>query len=122
VAAIHVFEHFYLWDAKKFLAEVKRVLIPGGLLVLELPCMDKVFGHIATRLAKGEQPSSTFSWLPIWGDPRHEDPAMCHRWGYFRNDMVKMLTDAGFADVREEEPRYHFPIRDMRFVATKPKE
>jgi ubiquinone/menaquinone biosynthesis C-methylase UbiE len=119
-AAIHVFEHFYLWETPKFLAEVKRVLKPGGKILLELPCMDKVFGHIAARLQKGEAPSATFSWLPLWGDPRHEDPAMCHRWGYFKADMVKVLSDAGFVEIVEEEPRYHFPRRDMRFTATKP--
>lgn len=118
--AVHVFEHFYFWDAPKFLAEVKRVLKVGGKIVLELPCMDKVFSHIAARLRKGESPSPTFSWLAIWGDPRYESAAMTHKWGYCKADMVKVLTEAGFVDVKSEEPNYHFPKRDMRFVATKP--
>lgn len=120
VAAVHVLEHFYYWDAPKFLAECKRVLKPGGRIILELPCMDKVFSHIGIRLRKGEQPAPTFSWLPLWGDPRYEDPAMCHKWGYFKADMHRVLTDAGFVDVKGEEPRYHFPTRDMRATATKP--
>jgi SAM-dependent methyltransferase len=119
-AAIHVFEHFYYWDAPKFLREVKRVLKSGGKLVLELPCMDKVFSHISIRLRKGESPSPTFSWFALWGDPRYEAPAMTHKWGYFKADMHRLLTDAGFIDVQGEEPNYHFPRRDMRCVATKP--
>jgi SAM-dependent methyltransferase len=121
IAAIHVFEHFYLWETEALLAEWKRVLKPGGSLVLELPCMDKVFGYIAARLAKNEQPAPAFSWLALWGDPKHKSPAMCHRWGYFKSDMGKVLTDAGFTEIRNEEPRYHFPCRDMRMTATKPK-
>jgi ubiquinone/menaquinone biosynthesis C-methylase UbiE len=120
IAAMHVFEHFYFWETQPLLAEWKRVLKPGGKLVLELPCMDKVFSHIAHCLVKGEQPSAVFSWLPIWGDPKHKDPAMCHRWGYFKSDMVNLLNQAGFVDVAHEDPRYHFPMRDMRVVATKP--
>jgi hypothetical protein len=120
VVAIHVFEHFYLWETKPLLAEWKRVLKSGGKLILELPCMDAVFGHIAARLRKGEAPNASFSWLPLWGDPRYEDPAMAHKWGYFKADMLKVLGDAGFADVKLEEPNYHFPTRDMRVIGTKP--
>lgn len=109
-----------MWETADLLDEWKRVLKSGGKLVLELPCMDSVFGHIAVRLAKGEPPAPFMSWLPLWGDPKYRDPAMCHKWGYFRADMLKVLGDAGFADVHFEEPRYHFAVRDMRVVGTKP--
>lgn len=118
--AIHVFEHFYQWETADLLAEWKRVLRPGGLLVLELPCMEAVLNHIFLRMKKGESPSPGFSWLPIWGDPSYKDPAMSHKWGYFKNDMNLILTKAGFVDVNLEEARYHFPTRDMRATARKP--
>lgn len=119
IAAIHVMEHFYQWEVADLLAEWKRVLKPGGALILELPCMDKVFAYIADGIKRGKV-SPNFSWLALWGDPRHKDPAMCHRWGYFACDMQHILGKAGFAEIKHETARYHFPTRDMRFTATKP--
>jgi predicted SAM-dependent methyltransferase len=121
IVAVHVFEHFYRWDAKKFLAECLRVLKPGGRIALELPCMDKVFAHIYVRMTKGKPPSPKMSWLAIWGSP-NEGAHMAHKWGYFKSDMVSVLAEAGFTDIKHEEPNYHFPVRDMRVTATKPTE
>ena len=121
-AAIHVFEHLWPWDVPPALAEWKRVLRPGGKLVLELPNLQRILSHIFIRMNKGEQPSRSFSWLPMWGDPAFKDPAMMHKWGYFPIDVENLLKDAGFVDITHEEARYHFPIRDMRVTARKPKE
>lgn len=120
MCAVHVFEHFYHWEVNEVLREWLRVLKPGGTLILELPCMNKVFGYICTTISKGEPLSPTFSWLPIWGDPRYGRPEMCHRWGYFKADMDVVLKGAGFENISHEEARYHFPIRDMRVTARKP--
>lgn len=122
IASIHVLEHFYLWEAKALLKEFLRVLKPGGEVVLELPCLDKVFGHMFHRMKKGESPHPSFSYFAIWGDPRFMDPLMCHRWGYGLQDMHSMLKEAGFVNVStDQECNYHFPGRDMRAVAYKPK-
>lgn len=120
VAAIHVLEHFYQWEVQDFLREWQRVLKAGGKIVLELPCLDSIFNHIFLRMKKGESPSPSFSWLAIWGDPKSKSVEMCHKWGYFRADMPNVLAAAGFVNIAEEEPRYHFKTRDMRFVAFKP--
>lgn len=120
VAAIHVFEHFYYWDVANVLMEWKRVLKTGGSLILELPDMKKIMGHIMHRMKKGESPHPRFSWLAIWGDPVYKDPAMCHKWGYTSDDVVRLLQTAGFVNMRVEQPKYHYPQRDMRIVAIKP--
>jgi ubiquinone/menaquinone biosynthesis C-methylase UbiE len=118
-AAIHVIEHFYAWEAPEVLAEWLRVIKPGGKLILELPCMDKVLAHIYTCVKKSVPISKTMGWFVFWGDPKHRDPLMVHKWGYSRESIVETLQSVGFRDVAIEEPRYHFQMRDMRIVGFK---
>lgn len=117
--AVHVLEHFYPWDALPTIKEWRRVLKPDGYLSLELPCMDKVFRYIANCLNEKRPISPTFSWLPLWGDPQYQRPDMLHQWGYFKDDVICLLEDAGFCEVRDEYALYHYPSRDMRITGMK---
>ncbi len=119
VAAIHVLEHLYEWDAFRALTEWKRILKPGGTLILELPCMDKVFMYIG-RCVEANEPILTFmSSHVFWGDPKHHDPLMCHRWGYFIGPLKQLLEQVGFSHIERQEARYHHPCRDMRWECVK---
>src|SRR5262245_54294968 len=42
VHSYHVIEHFYRWDLVTILKDWHRVLKPGGVMVTECPCLDKV--------------------------------------------------------------------------------
>ena len=57
--------------------------------------------------------------LPIWGDPKHRDPAMCHKWGYFSSTLMDLLEEVGMREITFMQPRYHFPFRDMRVECVK---
>ena len=118
--AVHVLEHFHEWEAMKLLLEWKRVLKPGGKLVLELPCLDKVLQYIREAVEKREPMVGSFSWYVFWGDPRYKSEPMCHKWGYTIGALQQALEGAGFERVTFERPRYHFPARDMRATAYKP--
>ena len=120
IAAIHVLEHFYLWDVPEILANWKYILKPGGKLIIELPSMEKVFRYIANAIDTKMPMSATFSFHPLWGDPKYKHPAMQHKWGYFFPMLKQELVKAGFEDIRLDKPRYHFPNRDMRVTAVKP--
>ncbi len=102
------------------LAEWKRVLKPGGKLILEMPCMDKVIMHLHHCDKNGLNISPTMSWFVFWGDPKYKSPEMGHKWGYTKDMMHEALKEAGFVDIWFDEPRYHFPMRDMRIEASKP--
>lgn len=117
--AIHVLEHFYEWEAVDVLKEWRRVLKPGGTLVLELPCMDKVFTYLAECAKRQRPPLAQMSWWALWGDPRYGSVEMTHKWGYSVFLLKKALTEAGFSTISIVKARYHVPQRDMRAVAVK---
>lgn len=122
IAAIHVIEHFFLHEAKDMLKEWQRVLKPGGLLILELPCMDKVFHYIAQCITKKQPLNARFSYWPIWG--KYENNNLCndataHKWGYTKSDLKSLLEYVGYRNVINRQACYHEQMRDMRFEATK---
>lgn len=114
VAAIHVIEHFYEWEAFDVLTEWKRVLKPGGKMILELPCMDKVFGYVVRCIANKEPMQPFMTLLALYGDPKEKSVAMCHKWGYFQKPLRDLLEKVGMRQIEFCKPRYHFPFRDMR--------
>lgn len=113
--AIHVIEHFYVWEAPKVLKEWVRVLKPGAELAIECPCLDKII-----KLFDVPNIPPHFTFWGLYGDPRLEDPVMTHRWCYTEGQMRKLMASAGLAEVRGEMPLFHQPARDMRLVGIKP--
>lgn len=115
IHAIHVAEHFLMTEIVKVFTEWKRVLKPGGFLVIELPCWDKVQVHI-----KKDGPENMTRWA-LYGDPStHKDgiPAL-HKWCWSMGEMDWILKGSGFKRVEHETPKFHQPSRDMRLVAYK---
>lgn len=112
VMAIHVIEHFYQWEAEEVVNEWMRVLKPGGEIILECPNLTKAVEYIA----KGIKDPQLTSW-PIYGDPGHKDPLMCHKWGYTPSSLKSLLKSVGFHDVKRMPAQYHLrEKRDMRVV------
>lgn len=111
----HFIEHVYQWEAPAVIREFKRLLVPGGKLVMELPSLDKC----AQNLLKGK-----VDQLCMWGfygDPGHKDPYMCHRWGYNAKTIRKLLVENGFDHIEHSSPQTHGARtnRDMRVEARK---
>lgn len=115
VMALHLLEHFYFWEVPSVLAEWRRLLKPGGKLILELPDLAKACRNLLE--GKGDQ----WSMWPLYGDPGHEDPFMCHRWGYTPATLKAILVSNGFAKVHFCAPQTHGKRaqRDMRAEAIK---
>ena len=121
VMAIHVWEHFYRWDCEAVIAEWRRLLKIGGLLVLELPDMMKWARNILEGIPGDKHPDQLGLWA-AYGDPRTKDPYMLHKWGWSEKSLRAFLEENGFAYALRTKTQHH-PVgrarRDMRIEARK---
>lgn len=115
IHAYHVVEHFYRWEFPTILGEWYRVLKPEGALVIELPCLDKV----ARLLQQPQGDELSMAILGLYGMQKHQTPEMVHKWCYGYHEMGRLLTEAGFRKIDAAKPRFHRPVRDMRWEAWK---
>lgn len=123
IMAIHLIEHVHAWEAPDLLREWFRLLVPGGLLVLELPDIVKCCRNIADdyKLA-GKHPDQAGMW-GLYGDPREKDKFMAHKWGYCFGTLKPIVQEVGFIKIVEKPTQWH-PVgrerRDFRLEARKP--
>ena len=123
IEMIHVLEHFFLWDAEALLKECHEVLEPGGRLVIECPNITfaaKVLCGVEPSIA-GTAPGQCDMW-PLYGDPNHRDPLMCHKWGWTPDTLRTALVQAGFGLCVHfnDPPQHHVGApRDFRIEVIK---
>lgn len=109
----HFLEHVYRWEAPHLVAEFRRLLKPGARLVLELPNIEAAARNLLAGL------NDQMAMWPLYGDPGHRDPYMCHRWGYTPATVAALLKGSGFSHIRVMPPVTHGAKshRDMRVEA-----
>lgn len=119
VHAYHLFEHIPRWKSGDVLIEWIRVLKPGGRLVLEMPCLDKILGVFFDCAKQGKPAPMRLTMWGLFGDPRYESEPMTHKWCFSRAELRDLLEQVGMHDIQEETPKTHQPVRDMRMVSRK---
>lgn len=118
IEAIHVWEHFYKWEAEQLAKSVYAILADDGKLIIECPNLE-----VACRSFLGMyKDSDTYHLHVFYGDPRHKDPSYGHRWGYTPESLRRQLIEHGgfqFNDIVIEPAQHHVADRDFRIVAHK---
>src|SRR3972149_11779816 len=109
VMAIHVFEHFYLWECPAVITEWARLLRPGGQLILEMPDVVKCCKNIVNGvgLEGGGKNHHALGLWGLYGDPRDEDPYMCHHWGWSPKTLKNFLKSYSFGEFKDEPTLWH---------------
>jgi hypothetical protein len=118
IELIHVFEHFYLWEARQFLKDAFDILAPSGRLIMEMPNIDYVARAFLGQI-EGVGGQRNHGLWAMYGDPSKSDPAYGHKWGWSPQSLTEEMSKAGFTGIRIEAARSHIPARDFRIVGVK---
>jgi predicted SAM-dependent methyltransferase len=103
----------------EILTEWRRALKKGGLLVIEVPCFDKILKMYAHKVIDGKDIGLEWKYW-LYGNPQFHDEKMLHRWCYGVEELGDILYELGFENVQLEPPQTHMKDRDMRMTAVKP--
>ena len=120
ILAVHVIEHFYFWEVVPLLKSWRRLLKPGGKLILECPNLLYACQMIVENPAMRSQADKAgqMSMWPFYGDPSWKDPLMCHKWAYTPESLMAVLDEAGYQQAKQEPAQFKLrEPRDMRITA-----
>lgn len=123
----HVLEHFYPYEVEDILIEVKRVLKPGGIFVVEMPDFARVsLLSILWFLPEPRYPSHMKSSRGIFKSQfygasweRNVKGYPYHKYLYTRGEFVNLLQSNGFKIcLTTSSTLTHVPLRDMAVIAS----
>ena len=91
VYSSHLLEHLYPEQAASCLAETRRVLVPGGVVRIAVPDLDRVVGTYDPL-----DPDAMLRELFEAGQTRNKNR---HHWGYNEASLFRLLGQVGFRDM-----------------------
>jgi radical SAM superfamily enzyme YgiQ (UPF0313 family)/predicted SAM-dependent methyltransferase len=121
IYARHVLEHLTLHEAKRTVKHWYAVLVPGGLLDINVPDIAK---HIWQFTQDGLSEFSDFSVTNFehalagfygWQKNRYD----IHKWGYTSDSLSDLLKEAGFDNIKRIKDKSRSGPLNLRLIAEK---
>jgi predicted SAM-dependent methyltransferase len=123
ILASHLIEHIHPKKVPDVLDRWYEVLEPGGTIALEQPDVVKCCIQVLRQLVEApDDEVLNVGMHGLYGESMEEGDYMGHLWGYTFDSLGKLLTEAGFKDLRETRPvmkPWGAGIRDFRIEGTK---
>ncbi len=114
VNANHLFQHLRRKPSYALMHEVYRILKPGGLFMVRVNDLDRVFGDLKC-LWQDDKENAWKLASSIWGDQDYPDDL--HMCGYNYSYLEWLLAKAGFTQI---ERRHVDNIAELLVYARKP--
>ena len=112
VYASHLLEHFPTAEVPHMLAEWRRVLRPGGLLLVAVPDLEVIATMLLGRPGWFTPPNSP--WLgALYGGQKDEYDF--HKTGFTAAWLAHLLREAGFGEIRRVPRFAEIPVEDASF-------
>ena len=97
IHCIHVLEHVTRDKYTNMLAEMHRVLKPGGLLYVEVPDFKGTIDNLTRAFASGDVEAIHVWTTSIYG--KNEREGMAHHWGFYEGLLRREFRHQGFTQV-----------------------
>ena len=112
VYASHLLEHFPTDQVPKLLAEWRRVLRPGGVLLIAVPDLEVIARMLTEREGWFTPPNGP--WLgALYGGQKDEYDF--HKTGFTGPWLAHLMREAGFGEIKRVERFEEIPVADASY-------
>lgn len=122
ILASHVFEHLNPYHALNILKEWKRVLQPGGKLIMEMPDIEKLCARFASATT-GERYgilNAIYGSVNTTNQGTPDQITSPHLFGWWPQSLWDHLTNSGYVDIQFMPEQIPHPESNLRVEARKP--